>query len=921
MESKAPTVESETPVLLPQHEKLIRESAISPEVARARGYRSVTKKAELESLGFSRKQCLVPALLIPIWDVRGEPATYQARPDSPRVRKGKVVKYETPEGSHMVLDVSPLARPWLGDPSRLLLITEGIRKADSAVSLGLCCIGLLGVWNWRGSNWLGGKTALPDWENIALNARDAYLAFDSDTIQKEQVWEALSRLRGFLRQRKAEVRVINLPPGEGGSKTGLDDFIAAGHSVSDLLALATDDWRRPVPEQGAAAGGEAQSQVKRVAGSPYLMGPGRTVWQKPVMIDGEQAFEYVTLANFSAEITSELILDDGAEELRWLEITGCVDEASPRTFAIPSGNFVFMQWPIEHLGARACIAAGQALRDRLREAIQHLSTEVSERRVYCHLGWRRVGEIWCYLHAGGALGPRGPIETVEVRLCDELSRFELPDPPLGEDLSASIHASLRFLDTAPDNITVPIYSAIWRGALGSADCSLHECGPTGEGKTELLALAQQHWGPGMDSRHLPGSWSSTGNATEGLAFLAKDALLAVDDFAPSGSMSDVARMHRDADRVFRAQGNRSGRQRMRPDGTLRPRKPPRGLIVSTGEDLPRGHSLRARVLVIEVSPGAVDWEKLSACQDDAAIGLYAQALAGFVHWLAPQYESVRSRMRAAQPGLRDALRKGPQHRRTTDMAANLALGLSCFLAYARDAGALTIEESTALWERSMCALSAVAEAQSAHQAAMDPARRFIELLRAAIASGHAHVAGPLGDRPDAPRVWGWRAVSVGTGQFERTDWQPQGRRVGWVEDGALYLEPEASYAVVQEIGRGGGDALAIGSRTLHKRLSDQGLLLSIESNRKTLTVRRVLEGSRRNVLHMNPASLMPKATDQTAHGAWTTGGNGQKRGQFDGQIPASEEQETDHGNCPDEAWDPDEGALVGSLGSFSTGEE
>ncbi len=30
-----------------------------------------------------------------------------------------------------------------------LFITEGARKADAAVSKSLCCVDLLGVWNWR----------------------------------------------------------------------------------------------------------------------------------------------------------------------------------------------------------------------------------------------------------------------------------------------------------------------------------------------------------------------------------------------------------------------------------------------------------------------------------------------------------------------------------------------------------------------------------------------------------------------------------------------------------------------------------------------------------------------------------------------------------------------------------------------------
>ncbi|MDP9373756.1 MAG: DUF3854 domain-containing protein, partial [Chloroflexota bacterium] len=147
--------------LLPQHRAIIEASAITPQVAQARGYRSVTTRAELGRLGFGEAQRGVPALLIPIHDAAGQLATYQSRPDTPRIKNGKPLKYETPAGTRMVLDVPPHARPWLGHPSRPLFVTEGARKADAAVSQGLCCVALLGVWNWRGTNEHGGKTALP----------------------------------------------------------------------------------------------------------------------------------------------------------------------------------------------------------------------------------------------------------------------------------------------------------------------------------------------------------------------------------------------------------------------------------------------------------------------------------------------------------------------------------------------------------------------------------------------------------------------------------------------------------------------------------------------------------------------------------------------------------------------------------------
>ena len=187
--------------LLPHHLALLKASAIAPEVARARGYRSVTAGSELDRLGFPRRQRRVPALLIPVWDVTGKVALYQLRPDEPRVRAGKAVKYETLAGARMVIDVPPPARARLADPREPLFVTEGVRKADAAVSRGLCCVDVLGVWNWRGRNQHGGTTALPDWESIALNGRDVYLVFDSDVVHKPAVRLALTRLKAFLESR------------------------------------------------------------------------------------------------------------------------------------------------------------------------------------------------------------------------------------------------------------------------------------------------------------------------------------------------------------------------------------------------------------------------------------------------------------------------------------------------------------------------------------------------------------------------------------------------------------------------------------------------------------------------------------------------------------------------------------------------
>jgi Domain of unknown function (DUF3854) len=239
--------------LLEQHQRLLDASAINPGIARTRGYFSASNAVTLKQLGFSHsQQKRVPALVIPLWNVHGEVAFHQARPDQPRLRDGKPVKYETPTGARMALDVHPAARRALGDPTQPLIVTEGIRKADAAFSHGIPAIALLGVWNWRGTNGDGGKAALPDWEQVALNDRTVYLCFDSDVTAKPEVQQALDRLAGLLESRGAKVLLARLEPGRNGEKVGLDDFLSAGGarpSSTTLLRSHPGSFRGSLPSR------------------------------------------------------------------------------------------------------------------------------------------------------------------------------------------------------------------------------------------------------------------------------------------------------------------------------------------------------------------------------------------------------------------------------------------------------------------------------------------------------------------------------------------------------------------------------------------------------------------------------------------------------------------------------------------------
>jgi hypothetical protein len=226
--------------LLPQHQAMLAESGITPEHARARGYISIdgNNRKLLKEIKIVKAVQKSDGLLIPLLRIDGEIGGYQFRPDNPRVdnKKGKEIKYETPLKQLNMIDFPPGVPERLADRSRPIWITEGVKKADAGFLADLAIVGLTGVWNW-----LRDHAALPDFRNLALKDRETILCFDSDFTVKPEVWRAIRDLGEWLKvSRHADVKYCCLPH-NGDGKTGLDDYLADGHTVEDLLELVRPD--------------------------------------------------------------------------------------------------------------------------------------------------------------------------------------------------------------------------------------------------------------------------------------------------------------------------------------------------------------------------------------------------------------------------------------------------------------------------------------------------------------------------------------------------------------------------------------------------------------------------------------------------------------------------------------------------------
>jgi uncharacterized protein DUF3854 len=258
------------PLTLEHQRMLYGGSAIAPDVAAARGYRSITSAADVPSefASWQRRR----GLLVPTYSPNGETVGYQLRPDKPIKRKsGNAPKYETPAGARITLDVNPLMLDEVRRGDDDLWITEGCKKVDALTSQGLPTVGIIGVWNFAepGSKstrplscwshvWLRGR-------HVRLRGRRVYIVYDRDARTNPNVQEALRRLVAMLEKMGATVLVIYLPPVNGDGKAGVDDYLAAGGTVAELR-------ERAGPYEPVDIGAERMGQDDRLrAGVADLM--------------------------------------------------------------------------------------------------------------------------------------------------------------------------------------------------------------------------------------------------------------------------------------------------------------------------------------------------------------------------------------------------------------------------------------------------------------------------------------------------------------------------------------------------------------------------------------------------------------------------------------------------------------------------
>lgn len=440
-------------------------------------------------------------------------------------------------------------------------------------------------------------------------------------------YDRIGRGTRLLLSARVDGRLIHRNTVDLNNATAREHFAAA---VSERLPAYTAEQ---IQEMLLGLSDEVQQQ----AAQPPVGGDYQVVDDA---VEPEQCGLYVVrgerrqLTNFRMTIDRDYFVEDDLQPTRRFEgrIELLGHESQFSINAEDYGNDAKLRSSIfEAAGPQAKIFCRV---DELRIAISSVSNPV-ERRVTTNFGW--VDGATAYRFPSGQITASGYESATD-------------DDPVRVDLSGEERA--RHLDLQAPSDVVPAtkqhiicdlmqlhcrpvmfaimaavsLAVLYRFVPAMGRFVLWLTGLTGSGKSFAAKLAQNFFGdfPLETGRFV--TWASTGSYTQRQGYFFRDAMYLVDDYKPEV----IARW--EVVKILQAYGNATSRGRLNSDSTTKLSREIRGLLVSTGEDIPEHTaSSVARSIVITVPQTAKDLQRGSRCVQMRRH--YSAVMADYIHWL------------------------------------------------------------------------------------------------------------------------------------------------------------------------------------------------------------------------------------------------------------------------------------------------
>lgn len=590
----------------------------------------------------------------------------QLRPARPRVNEktGKAVKYELLAGQQTPLGFHPSTPvEWLREP-KIMFITEGALKADSALSAYLISVGvqrsvlaqtfadldevervkaarvalreimtalpadkrvlvmaLVGVGTWHQH---------PDWSNLRLRDIDVWVAFDADVASNPDVWRQASALWKKVSYERGKAHLLALP-GDGADKSGVDDYLATRGDWDKLTTHLTRELPKAPPRKDVAKKGEMRIDPDRlvtVKCEPVdnEFGQKTNTWVDEYRFAGRVKRikdlrsadpEEMRTGKTHTDVDPALVDSEVEIELSWHEPDGvgvktvnvlgtAATLADPpeqwhrRGAIVPSAITAHPDWPPKA--------------EWLRAMKSNRAEEIERTTAWEQMGWVPTSTGTPVFIAGrDVLGAEGIVSNPsiaspgidEARLAGA-TMFGLTPAETREETRAAVENVVRTYLAAwtnPAYAAVVLAAAIRPVAPMAPRVSVLLTGSAGGGKTWSMSGALHFWQgkPGAFKGRTMGAVSDTFAATE--YAISRVPIWGIDDLAPSPDGRKADSDEAKVTDLIRAIHNDSPKRRMNADMTSRGVNSSRVMAMFSAENPLSSISAMQRVIHVRVTNG------------------------------------------------------------------------------------------------------------------------------------------------------------------------------------------------------------------------------------------------------------------------------------------------------------------------------
>jgi hypothetical protein len=437
---------------------------------------------------------------------------------------------------------------------------------------------------------------------------------------------------------------------------------------------------------------------------------------------------YLTqVSNFVARIKEVLEFDDDIEITQQFVIDGILEGSQKLpAITVQAQDFRSMNW-VERCWGNMLITSFPKARDIMRETIQRVSRNAPAKKVYYTLGWKYIGNAWCYLYSGGSIGGN----NVMVAEINELNGYFFEE--YSYDVKKCAKYIQKFMDIASHEITIPLLAHAFLSILIEKlkqegiepKYLIWMSGVSGSFKTALTIVLMNCFGT---FNVPPATFNDTAAALEKKAYLTKDSLLLVDDYHPSASQQEAKSKASVANGLTRKYGDRITRSRSKSNLTLAKNYPPRGNLICTSEDFLIGHSTNSRHMGIQINRGDINPDILTELQNNKQY--LACFMVNFIQYVAEKImndETVTYKEKFQR--YRNQSQNDNQHKRFAEAIACLQLGWKALLGFLKHIKHINKDEYKEYAKEGLAIFKELAKRQNDLVQNEDIAEKFMTALK------------------------------------------------------------------------------------------------------------------------------------------------------------------------------------------------